>query len=133
MSEPESTAPLPKIIRPDDAPLTLYTRPRRAGETDRYEPGDGLVRNLIDNERYQVGIWEALPGESFWTDCHPTHEFLYIIEGEATILVPSRREAVVARAGEVVAMPPGTDHQTMNRGSSRLRLLFCSPPDAIAT
>lgn len=124
---------LPRVISPESEPLTLYTRPQRQGTAERFEPGDGLVRNLIQNDRFHVGIWEALPGESFWTDYHPTDEFLYVIEGVVTILVPSRREAIQAHAGDVVHMPARTDHQTMNRGPGPLKLLFCAPPDAIAT
>jgi len=124
---------LPLVIRADDVPLTLYTRPQRGGPAERFEPGDGLVRNYIRTDRFHVGVWEALPGESFWTDCHPSEEFLYVIEGEATVLVPPLRQAVVARRGDVVRMPSGTEHQTMNRGSQPLKLLFCSPPDAIST
>ena len=124
---------LPDVVRADEGPLTLYTRPQRSGLSDRYEPGDALVRNYIRTDRFHVGVWEALPGESFWTDRHPAEEFLYVIEGEATILVPPLRRAVLARRGDLVRMPPGTEHQTMNRGSQPLKLLFCSPPDAIAT
>lgn len=137
--EPRTTSPsgaasgLPEVISPQNHPLTLYTRPGRAGSTERFEPGDGLVRSLIESDRFQVGIWEALPGESFWTDQHPLDEFLYVIEGTVTILVPSRREAVQAHQGEVVHMPAGTDHQTMNRGPGPLRLLFCAPPNSIST
>lgn len=135
MDRPDTTGTsgLPTVISASDVPLTLYTRPHRGGPSDRFEPSDALVRNYIQTERFHVGVWEALPGESFWTDCHPAEEFLYVIEGEATVLVPPLREAVVARQGDLVRMPPETEHQTMNRGSGVLRLLFCSPPDAIST
>lgn len=132
-SAPGAASGLPVVISPERGPLTLYTRPQRTGSTERFEPGDGLVRNLIQSERFHVGIWEALPGESFWIDCHPVDEFLYVIEGVATILVPSLRQAVQAHQGDVVHMPARTDHQTMNRGPGTLKLLFCAPPDAIST
>ncbi len=128
-----ATGSLPVVIAAADVPLTLYTRPRRGGPTDRYEPGDALVRDYIRTDRFHVGVWEALPGESFWTDCHSDDEFLYIIEGELTIVVPPLRQAVVARQGDLVRMPPGTEHQSMNRGTTPVKVLFCSPPDAIAT
>lgn len=130
---PGSVPGLPEVTSPQRHRLTLYTRPQRTGPTERFEPGDGLVRNLIQSERFHVGIWEALPGESFWTDCHPVDEFLYIIEGVATILVPSLRQAVEAHQGDVVHMPARTEHQTMNRGAGTLKLLFCAPPDSIST
>lgn len=91
------------------------------------------MRTCIDNDRFHVGIWEALPGDSFCTDLHAEDEFLYVIEGVATILVPPAREAVEAHAGDVVHMPAGTAHQTMNRGDGPLRLLFCTPPGSIST
>jgi mannose-6-phosphate isomerase-like protein (cupin superfamily) len=131
MQHPDST--LPTVISPDDVPLTLYTRPGRSGATDRYEPGDALVRNYIQSDRFHVGVWEALPGESFWTDCHADEKFLCVIEGEITILVPPLRTAVVGRRGDLIRMPVGTEHQSMNRGSAPLKVLFCSPPDAITT
>lgn len=123
----------PAVIQPDSVAPTLYTRPRRSGPTDRFEPGDALVRTLIDTDRFEVGIWEALPGESFWVDEHELDEFQYVISGEATVVLPGKRTAVVARAGEVVYMPAGTAHQTMNRGTQPLRVLYCAPPNAIAT
>jgi mannose-6-phosphate isomerase-like protein (cupin superfamily) len=133
MHHPDRADSLPTVIRADDVRYTLYTRPQRSGSTDRYEPGDALVRNYTQTDRFHVGVWEALPGESFWTDCHSEEEFLYIIEGEATVLVPPLREAVVARQGDLVRMPSGTEHQTMNRGPKPLKVLFCSPPDSITT
>ena len=123
----------PRVIRPDTVGPTLYTRPARSGPVDRFEPGDALVRTLIDTDRFEVGIWEALPGESFWVDEHELDEFQYVISGEATVVLPNDRTAMVARAGEVVYMPAGTAHQTMNRGAEPLRVLYCAPPNAIAT
>lgn len=123
----------PSVIRPDSAALTLYTRPGRPGRSERYEPGDALIRTLIQSDRFEVGIWEALPGESFWVDCHEHDEFQYVIAGEATVLLPDERRALTARAGEVVYMTAGTSHQTMNRGEVTLRILYCAPPDPIAT
>ncbi|WP_416972172.1 cupin domain-containing protein [Streptomyces sp. 4F14] len=125
--------PLPTVISSDDVPLTFYTRPGRSGSTDRYEPGDALVRNYIQTDRFHVGIWEALPGESFWTDCHSDEEVLYVIEGEVTILVLPLGKAVVGRQGDLIRMPAGLEHQSMNRGTRPLKVLFFSPPDAIAT
>ena len=34
---------------------------------------------------------------------------------------------------DVVHMPAGTEHQTMNRGPGPLKVLFCAPPGSIAT
>lgn len=122
----------PRVISARDLPLTLYTRPQRQGPTDRFEPGDGLIRTYIENDRFHVGVWEALPGETFWTDKHPVDEFLYIIEGVATIVVPPLREAVQAQQGDVIHMPAETEHQAMNRGPGPLKMLFCAPPGSIA-
>lgn len=82
----------PQVISMRDVPSTLYTRPQRPGPTDRFEPGDALIRTYIESDRFHVGVWDALPGESFWTDRHPVDEFLYVTEGVATILVPPLRE-----------------------------------------
>lgn len=123
----------PQVIQPESVPPTLYTRPARSGPLDCFEPGDALVRTLIDTDRFEVGIWEALPGESFWVDEHDQDEFQYIIDGEATVVLPKEGTALVAHAGEVVYMPAGTAHQTMNRGPRLLRVLYCAPPNAIAT
>ncbi len=130
---PQEPATRPKVISMRDVPSTLYTRPQRHGPTDRFEPGDALIRTYIESDRFHVGVWDALPGESFWTDKHPVDEFLYVIEGVATILVPPLREAIEAHQGDVVHMPAGTEHQTMNRGPGTLKLLFCAPPGSIAT
>ena len=43
------------------------------------------------------------------------------------------REAIEAHQGDVVHMPAGTEHQTMNRGPGALKLLFCAPPGSIVT
>lgn len=122
----------PVVINPADVPLTLYTRPDRPGPKDRYEPGDALMRTIIVNDRYEVGVFEAMPGESFWVDLHEdTDEFLYIIAGELTMVLPHLREAVVVPEGQFLHNPPGTLHQAVNRGQSLLRVLYCAPPGSI--
>jgi len=122
----------PEVINPEDVPLTLYTRPGRPGPKDRYEPGDALMRTIIANDRYEVGLFECLPGESFWVDLHEeAEEFLYIISGELTMLLPQHREAIVVRAGQFLRNPPGVHHQAINRGSELLKVLYCAPPGSI--
>lgn len=122
----------PVVIDPADVPLTLYTRPDRPGPQDRYEPGDALMRTIIANEQYEVGVMEALPGESFWVDLHEdAEEFLYIISGELTMLLPELREAVVVRQGQFLRNPPGVYHQAINRGTELLTVLYCAPAGSI--
>ncbi|WP_109471637.1 cupin domain-containing protein [Ornithinimicrobium cavernae] len=136
MSEQDQHSPaderLPQVIDPADVPLTLYTRPDRPGPQDRYEPGDALMRTLIANDRYELGQFECLPGESFWVDLHEdADEFLYVISGELTMLLPRRREAIVVREGQFLLNPVGTHHQAINRGPGMLKVLYCAPPGSI--
>lgn len=63
---PQEPASRPKVISMRDVP----SRPQRPGPTDRFEPGDALIRTYIESDRFHVGVWDALPGESFWTDKH---------------------------------------------------------------
>lgn len=122
----------PTVIDPQDVPLTLYTRPGRSGPQDRYEPGDALMRTIIANDMYELGLMEALPGESFWVDFHEdAEEFLYIIAGELTMLLPDLREAIVVRQGQFLRNPPGMNHQAINRGTELLRVLYCAPAGSI--
>lgn len=122
----------PLVIDPVDVPLTLYTRPGRPGPQDRYEPGDALMRTIIASDRYEVGLFEALPGESFWVDVHQdADEFLYIISGELTMVLPKLREAIVVRQGQFLQNPPHTYHQAVNRGPELLKVLYCAPPGSI--
>lgn len=122
----------PTVIDPADVPLTLYTRPGRSGPQDRYEPGDALMRTIIANDIYEVGLMEALPGESFWVDFHEDdEEFLYIISGELTMLLPDLREALVVKEGQFLRNPPGINHQAINRGTELLKILYCAPAGSI--
>jgi mannose-6-phosphate isomerase-like protein (cupin superfamily) len=124
----------PRIIDPAQVPFTLYTRPDRQGPADRYEPGDALMQTVIQGERYEVGISEMLPGESFWVDVHEdADEFLYVISGELTMVLPQLREAMVVRQGQFLVNPVGIQHQAVNRGPDRLRILYCAPPGSIIT
>ncbi len=122
----------PEVIDPADVPLTLYTRPGRAGPQDRYEPGDALMRTILVNDRFEVGLMEALPGESFWVDYHDdAEEFLYIISGELTMVLPDLREAIVVRQGQFLRNPTGINHQAVNRGPEPLKVMYCAPPGSI--
>lgn len=90
------------------------------------------MRTIIVNDRYEVGLFECLPGESFWVDFHEgDEEFLYIISGELTMLLPQLREAIVVREGQFLRNPPGVHHQAINRGIELLEVLYCAPPGSI--
>ena len=39
-----------QVISMRDVPSTLYTRPQRPGPTDRFEPGDALIRTYIESD-----------------------------------------------------------------------------------
>ena len=123
----ETDMTLPQVISPEDVPLTHYIRPERGGVKERFEPGDGFLRNLITADTARCTLFEALPGESFWTDDHAWHEILYVIEGEVTILVPPLGKAIVAKEGQLIHNLPRTKHQTMNRSSKPMKVLVFSP------
>ena len=122
----------PTAINPDDVDWLFLKKP--GGCIDLYEKGDTCFKITVPGEKIQAGIWRALPEEGFWMDLHPeSDEFWYIIKGECTFWLPDTKEMKVAKQGEFFYVPAGVRHQSINRTTEELILIFASAPVVSAT
>ncbi len=96
-------------------------------------PAGRWTRNLvgglsgIQSEHFQLG-WVVLDpdgGQVPWHD-HVQEEIYLIVDGEGEMCVGEERSPV--RAGQCVAIPPGTFHQLTNLGPTPLTFLYCYGP-----
>lgn len=119
-------------VNPDDVDWLFLKKP--GGVVDVVEPGDSCFKIVIPGEKVQAGIWQALPGEVFWMDLHPeSDEFWYIIKGECTFWLPDTKEMKTAKQGEFFYVPAGVRHQSINRSTEELVLIYASAPVVSAT
>lgn len=117
----------PRQIDPDDLPWLFLKKP--GGNIDLFEPGDSQFKICVTSEKVQAGLWRALPGEMYWMDLHPeSDEFWYIISGTSTFWLPDVQEMYEVPAGQFFYVPGNMRHQTINRGSEPLLVLFASAP-----
>ena len=66
-------------------------------------------------------IAELEPGAKGAKTYHPGHEFIYVLEGSATLDVEGK--PIRLKAGEVFYLPPKRSHYTTNDGTTSLRAL----------
>lgn len=117
----------PTCIDPDEIDWLFLKKP--GGEKELFEPSDTFFKIIVNGEKIQAGIWKALPGESFWMDLHPkSDEFWYIIKGECTFWLPDTKETKIAKQGQFFYVPAGIRHQSINRSSEELILIYASAP-----
>lgn len=86
-------------------------------------PWSNIAHELVGTDHGGVGVCvifvDAEPGRGPSLHTHPYDELLIILEGEATL--DDGTETRVARAGDVVLIPPGQPHGFVSSGDSRLR------------
>ena len=117
----------PTAINPDEIDWLFLKKP--GGEKDLVEQGDSFFKITVPGQNVQAGIWKALPGEGFWMDLHPkSDEFWYIIKGECTFWLPDTKETKIAKQGQFFYVPAGVRHQSINRSTEELILIFASAP-----
>jgi len=86
-------------------------------------PFSNIATELVGADHGGVGVCiifvDAPPGRGPGPHTHPYEEILIITEGEATFDVSG--DELVARAGDVLIVPPDTPHAFKNTGAGRLR------------
>ena len=86
-------------------------------------PLSNIARELVGADHGGAGVCvifvDAPPGGGPKLHKHPYEEVFITLEGEVTLLADGRE--IVARAGEIVIVPPDTPHAFTNSGSGRLR------------
>ena len=80
------------------------------------------------SERFSAGVVQLAPGKGHESHTHPdSDEILYVISGEGEQTVED--ETCEVGPGEMIFVPAGTEHGTINTGWQPLQLLAVySPP-----
>ena len=94
-----------QVFRPDDTDLAA------AGADPGFAPPTGgetsVTRSAASIESvdggFRTGVWESGPGTTDYT--HPTDEWAYILEGEASVTAAGRTHEL--RPGDVFFTPAG--------------------------
>jgi uncharacterized cupin superfamily protein len=75
-------------------------------------------RMLFEDKRIglSVGLWQQDANETHWLD-YPTHEFMYVLEGEVEIEEKTRRTTI--KAGEAFVIPKGLHCRWIQKGCVR--------------
>jgi oxalate decarboxylase/phosphoglucose isomerase-like protein (cupin superfamily) len=82
-------------------------------------------------DRMTAGIVTLDPGKGHERHNHPgVEEILYVLEGEGTQMIDTgREERRKVTAGTMIHIPSGVYHETINAGSTPMRILAVySPP-----
>lgn len=105
----------------------------RGNDVELYKGAEGVVASvLVDGESFgarnlALGHISFKSGSEVPPHTREVEEFIYVIEGTATILSCGTR--YVLRAGDTMYIPSGTEHQHVNEGPDVLRQLYIfSPP-----
>lgn len=81
-------------------------------------------------EKFVLAVVTIEPGKGHLRHNHPDmEEILYVIEGEGTQMVDINGEhRRKVRAGDLIHLPPGVFHETVNTGNTTLRFLVVFGP-----
>jgi mannose-6-phosphate isomerase-like protein (cupin superfamily) len=108
-------------------------RVRRADEVEPYVTRDGsAIREIVGPPsataaNQSVAEAAVAPGEATTEHFHRLSEEVYVFLAGSGRMRLAAEEAEV-RAGDVVAIAPGTAHKLWNTGDEPLRVLCCSAP-----
>jgi len=83
--------------------------------------------DVNDSERFSAGVVQLEPGKGHELHTHPdSDEILYVISGEGEQTVAGDTREITA--GEMVNVPAGVEHGTVNTGWETLTLLAVYAP-----
>ena len=90
---------------------------------------DNFRKVLFTNKYSQVVLMSVPPGEDIGSEVHETvDQVLVFVKGEGRAVVAGKTHDV--RAGDMVAVPAGTEHDFINTGDEALKLFTVySPPE----
>lgn len=105
----------------------------RGNSAKLYRGGDGVIASVLVDQQscgatnLALGLISFGHGSKVPPHTRQVEEFIYVIEGRATIL--SCGQKYVLEAGDAIYIPVGTEHQHVNEDSNTLRQLYIfSPP-----
>lgn len=96
------------------------------------EPHARTLKHLLapwtdGSTKLWVGMTAIDPRSSSNQHCHPDkEEVFYVVSGHGEIMVGSEREAI--KAGSLILVPPGSEHQLFNDGVETLKVLSVVSP-----
>jgi len=81
-------------------------------------------------DKFVLAVVTIEPGEGHLRHNHPDmEEILYVIEGEGTQMVDINGEQRrKVQAGDLIHLPPGVFHETVNTGTTTLKFLVVFGP-----
>ena len=84
---------------------------------------------LYTNPYTQVVLMSLKPGEDIGTETHDSNDqILYFVQGEGKAIINGEEHSV--RAGDLVNVPAGKEHNFINSGDESLKLFtIYGPPD----
>ncbi len=88
----------------------------------------GIVKIMITKEmgsQVHSGVFSLAKGEGLVEDIHENDEVFYVTEGTLTVESPDC-DTVVAKAGEMVHIPPGTTHLSKNLHEGTVKVFWCN-------
>jgi mannose-6-phosphate isomerase-like protein (cupin superfamily) len=86
-------------------------------------------KEILTNEHSQLVLMSVEPGDDIGEEVHDgVDQLLVFVEGAAEAVLNGQHREV--KAGELVAVPAGTRHNFINKGSTPLKLFtIYSPPE----
>jgi len=90
---------------------------------------DNFRKVLFTNKYSQVVLMSVPPGEDIGSEVHETvDQVLVFVKGAGRAVVAGKTHDI--RAGDMVAVPAGTEHDFINTGDESLKLFTVySPPE----
>ncbi|MEP7167215.1 MAG: cupin domain-containing protein [Candidatus Woesebacteria bacterium] len=86
---------------------------------------------LFTGDRSQLVVMDIKPGEDIGSETHPhTEQTLFLLSGEGKSILNGVEKPF--RAGDVVVVTPGTEHDFVNTGKESLKIFtIYAPPNHI--
>lgn len=105
---------------------------RHVGQVPRNERGQGQVSHLLlghpgDDWPMSITVVEAAPGSQQPMHAHPASTQIYLVIGGMGRMIVGEEEAEVA-SGDLVCIPPGSQHAIRNTGSETLAYVSATAP-----
>ena len=83
---------------------------------------------LFTGDKSQLVVMEIKPGEDIGTETHShVEQILFFLSGAGKVVADGRESTI--KAGDVVIVKPGTEHNFVNTGSELLKIytIHCPP------
>jgi len=90
---------------------------------------DDFRRVLFTNKHSQVVLMSVLPGEDIGQEVHElVDQVLFFVKGGGQAIVDGEKHGI--SAGDMFAVPAGTEHDFINTGTEAMKLFTVySPPE----